>query len=285
MKHLIRRSGAAALAIVVLLASQSALAAACILGECSSMTTEFRNLELRPKTIALLPARSTLVEQGVFNSEEKVSETAVLEASLAVMLEKQISSRGYEVRVLTLEEINTDPQLTALVNDTNTRYDEEYAKIVALKVSGVKYRRYSIGEPGRLLANYLGVDAVAIPRMQAEGSSGGAKFMKAAGMGGKGTQIHMDFGLVHARTGDLEAFFGAVKQGSMFGTSLKSILAKPDKFMASLAKVATKKMPKVGKALKPDKLKEEPNELVLYDPVDEEAVLDDLEGLLDGAED
>ena len=281
MSKFIRKSSMAALALFVLLASPAVFARACIFGECSAMTTEFRNLELRPKSIALLPAISTLVEAGVFSSEEKVGETAILEAALAVKLEKQISSRGYDVRVLTLDEINADPQLTALVNDANTRYEEEYSKIAAFKVSGVKYRRYSIGEQGRLLANYLGVDAIALPRMQAEGSSGGAKFLKAAGMGGKGTYIHMEFALVHARTGDVEAFFGAIKYGSMFGTSLKSILAKPDKFMAAVSKTATKKMPKVGKALKPNKLKEEPNELVLYDPIDEESVLADLEGLLD----
>ena len=91
----------------------------------------------------------------------------------------------------------------------------------------------------------------------------------------------MEFGLVHARTGDLEGFFGAIKYGSMFGTSLKKILAKPDKFMGDVAKTSIKKLPKAGQALDPEKLKETPNELVLYDPVDEDALLDDLEGLLD----
>lgn len=277
MNRRMRGNGATVFVIIALLASQTVFAGACLIGECSAMTAEFRNLELRPKTIALLPARSTLQERGMFTSEDKVGETAMLEAALEVQLEKQISSRGYDVRVLTLEDINADPQLTTLVNDANTRYDEEYAKIVALKVSGVKYRRYSIGVQGRLLANYLGVDAVAFPRMQAVGKSSAAMVIGSTG----GSQIHMEFGLVHARTGDIEAFFGAVNSGGLFGKSLKSILTKPDKHMDKIAKTATKKMPKVGAALKPEKLKGEFGELVLYDEVDEEAVLDDLEGLLD----
>ena len=81
MSRFIRKGSAAALTVFVLLASQSVFGSACILGECSAMTTEFRNLELRPKSIALLPAILTLVEKGVFNSKEKVGETAILEAA------------------------------------------------------------------------------------------------------------------------------------------------------------------------------------------------------------
>lgn len=68
----------------------------------------------------------------------------------------------------------------------------------------------------------------------------------------------------------------------MFGKSMSSILKKLDKHMKKIAEIATKKMPKVGKALKPKTLDEdkEVGELVLYDPVDENAVFDDLEDLL-----
>lgn len=274
---------AAALSAIVLLASQSAVASVCIWGECSAMTTEFRTLELRPTTIALLPARSSLTENGVFNSESRVGETIELEDFLAVALEKEMSARGYAVRRLTIEAIAEDQQLASLVAAANARYDEEYATIVAFKVSGVKYRRYSVGEESRLLANYLGVDAVAFPRMQIIGASSGSKWMGNLGIkqeenGG----IYMEFGLVHARTGDIEAFFGGVR-GSVGSLSYKKILKKAEKYMSNIAATATKKMPEVGTALKPEKLEEgeEIRELVLYDPIDESEVLDDLEGLLD----
>ena len=51
--------------------------------------------------------------------------------------------------------------------------------------------------------------------------------------------------------------------------------------MKDIASTATKKMPKVDEALKLEKLDEDARELVLYDPADEEEVLDDLDGLLD----
>ena len=282
MNKRMQKSIAAAIALTALLASQFVLAEVCIIGECSAMTPEFRSAELRPASIAILPARSTLTEDGVFNSESKVGETYELEKHLAISLEQQMASRGYEVRSLSIDEITEDQQLASLVNAANQRYDEEYATIVAFKVSGVKYRRYSVGEESRMLANYLGVDAVAFPRMQIKGASSGSKWMSNLGIKqGSQAGINMEFGLVHARTVDVEAFYGGVIGG--FGNpSFKKILKKAEKYMEKVSKVATKKMPKVGDVLKPEKLKnkEERRELVLYDPVDEEAVLEDLEDLL-----
>jgi hypothetical protein len=280
----IRSSGWAAGAVLMLLSSQTAFAGVCLWGECSEMTNEFRSMELRPKSIALLPARSTLTENGTFNSENRVGETAGLEDALANSLEKEISGHGYTIRRLTFDEIGQDQQLSTLLNAANQRYDEEYATIVAFKVKGVRYRRYSVGEEGRLLAKYLGVDAVAFPRMQIVGSSSGAKWM--AGLGateGQAGGINMEFGLVHARTGDIEALFGGVSKsstGPMGGVSFKKILKKGDKYMQDIAETATKKLPDFDEVLKPQKLDEEATELVLYDEVDEEAVLDDMDELL-----
>ena len=56
---------------------------------------------------------------------------------------------------------------------------------------------------------------------------------------------------------------------------------KGEKYMKDIAETSVKKLPKYGKELKPEKLDENAEALVLYDPVDEEDVLGDLEGLLD----
>lgn len=267
-----------ALSLTLLLMSQAAHAGVCLMGECNAMTTEFRNLELRPKSIALLPAHSSLKQKGVFSSDDLVGETAILEKSLGDALEKRISALGYEVRRVTLEQVQEDAKLATLVNNANQRYDEEYSKIIVFKLSGVKYRRYSVGEQARLLATYLGVDAIAYPRMQAVGATGAGIMFSPTG----GGQINMEFGLTHVRTGDIEAFFGAINTGGLFGKSISSILEKPDKHMQKIAKTATKRMPKVGAALRPQKLKHDQiRELQLFDVVDEELIIDDLEGLLD----
>lgn len=280
----IRYSLKAAGLMLVLLGSQSAHAGICWWGECSEMTNEFRSLELRPETIALLPARTSLTEGGVFKSENKVGETAGLEDALGNYLEKEMTKRGYTVRRLTFDEIGADPQLAELLNAANQRYDEEYATISTFKVDDVKNRRYSIGEHGRRLANYLGVDALAFPRMQIVAASSGSKFLQVIGASNdKQGGINMEFVLVHARTGDIEALFGAVSKSgtSTFGgISLKKILKKADKYMKKIAATATKKMPKIDKALKLVKLDEDAKELVLYDAVDEESVLEGLDDLL-----
>lgn len=280
----IRYSLKAAGLMLVLLGSQSAHAGICWWGECSDMTNEFRSLELRPETIALLPARTSLTEGGIFKSENKVGETAGLEDALGNYLEKEMTKRGYTVRRLTFDEIGADPQLAELLNAANQRYDEEYATISTFKVDDVKNRRYSIGEHGRRLANYLGVDALAFPRMQIVAASSGSKFLQVIGASDdKQGGINMEFVLVHARTGDVEALFGAVSKSgtSTFGgISLKKILKKADKYMKKIAATATKKMPKIDKALKLVKLDEDAKELVLYDAVDEESVLEGLDDLL-----
>ncbi len=280
----IRYSLKAAGLMLVLLGSQSAHAGICWWGECSEMTNEFRSLELRPETIALLPARTSLTEGGVFKSENKVGETAGLEDALGNYLEKEMTKRGYTVRRLTFDEIGADPQLAELLNAANQRYDEEYATISTFKVDDVKNRRYSIGEHGRRLANYLGVDALAFPRMQIVAASSGSKFLQVIGASDdKQGGINMEFVLVHARTGDVEALFGAVSKSgtSTFGgISLKKILKKADKYMKKIAATATKKMPNIDKALKLVKLDEDAKELVLYDAVDEESVLEGLDDLL-----
>lgn len=286
MTGVLRGGLLAAVALLMFLGSSSADAGVCMWGECSDMTNEFRTLELRPQSIALLPARTSLTEDGVFGNEDKVGETAGLEDTLGNYLEKEMLERGYTVRRLTFDEIGADPQLAELLNAANERYDEEYASIVAFKVKDVRNRRYSTGEEGRRLANYLGVDAVAFPRMQIVGSSSGSKFLQVVGASDdKQGGINMEFAVVHARTGDVEGFFGAVSKsstGTFGGISLKKILKKQDKYMKDIAKTATKKMPKVDKALKPEKLDEDARQVVYYDEIKEEDVLDDLDELLDG---
>lgn len=285
MMRQLRRILLAAGTVLTVFGSQPALAGICWWGECSEMTNEFRSLELRPRTIALLPARSSLTEDGLFSKENRVGETAGLEEALARNLEMQMTNRGYQVRRVTFDEINADAKLAELMNAANQRYDEEYATIVAFKVHDLKNRRYSIGEHGRRLTSYMKVDAVAFPRMQIVGSSSTSKLLQVAGAtDDKSGGINMEFALVHARTGDIEAFFGAVSKsatGTFGGVSLKKILKKSDKYMEDIAKTATKKMPRVEVALPPERLDEDARKLVLYDKTDEKQVLEGLDELLD----
>ena len=248
----------------------------CLLGECNAMTTEFRDLTLRPKRIAVLPAHATLHQKKVLSTDEMVAQARPLEDALGLDLKKQIERQGYEVRLLTEAELDADAQLSDFVVQANKRYDAELDRMVASNLKGVKYRRYSIGEEGRLLANYLDVDAVAFARLDAIGASGGQRLI---GFGNQG-QIHLGVSIVHARTGDIEAFFGA-NNTPAFGKSIDGFTKNPPKTTGKISKTAFKKLPKVAKALDAEKLDQnEIRPLQLYDQEDEESLIDDLEELL-----
>ena len=249
----------------------------CFIGECNAMTTEFRDLTLRPASIALLQPQAMLHQKKVLSTEEMVAEARPLEEALAADLVSGFKKLGYEVRLLGDADLEADPELTALVLQANRRYDEELDNMVASELKGVKYRRYSVGTEARLLANYLGVDAVAFARLDAVGASGGQQLI---GFGNQG-QIHLGVSIAHARTGDIEAFFGG-NNTPMFGKSISSIIEKPKKVTAKVTKTAFKKMPAVAKALKPEKLEAEKIRTAqLYDADEESDVIGDLESLLE----
>ena len=193
-----------------------------------------------------------------------------------VKLKKQLEQQGYRVWLLSEADLDSDAQLSALVVQANKRYDDELDRMVASNLKGVKYRRYSLGEEARVLANYLDVDAVAFARLEAVGASGGQRLI---GFGNQG-QIHLGVSIAHARTGDIEAFFGG-NNTPTFGKSVEGIVKKPEKTTGKIAKTAFKKLPGVAEALKPEKLdEEEVRPVQLYDREDEETLLEDLEEML-----
>lgn len=281
---MIRINGTRPLALVILGILLAPLAASaqtehqlCFVGECNAMTTEFRDLTLRPATIALLQPQAVLHQKNVLSTEEMVAEARPLEEALAADLVSGFEKLGYEVRLLGDVELEADPELAALVLQANRRYDEELDNMVASELKGVKYRRYSVGTEARVLANYLEVDAVAFARLEAVGASGGQQLI---GFGNQG-QIHLGVSIAHARTGDIEAFFGG-NNTPMFGKSISSIIEKPNKVTAKVTKTAFKKMPAVAKALKPEKLEAEKIRTAqLYDADEESDVIGDLESLLE----
>jgi hypothetical protein len=249
----------------------------CFVGECNAMTTEFRDLTLRPATIALLPPQVTLHEKKVLSTDERVSEARALEEALATDIVGNLERLGYEVVLLGDAELESDAELAALVLQANRRYDEELDRMVASELKGVKYRRYTVGAEARVLANYLQVDALAFARLEAVGASGGQQLI---GFGNQG-QIHLGMSLAHARTGDIEAFFGG-NNTPLFGKSISSIVKKPEKVTEKVTKTAFKKMPKAMQALAPEKLDAgEVRTVQLYDPDAEADIIDDLESMLE----
>ena len=239
------------------------------------MTPEFRTAVTRPMSVVLLPPQAQLIKKKVVMTEQMVEESEALEKSVATHIKQGLTKKGYNVRALTVDEINADPELQELVRQTNRRYEEEWRKMVR-KPSKVKERRYNAGHEARLLAAKLGADGIAFARVQAVGATGGQVAM--ALLLGVGTMgyARLDISVVNGITGDVEAYLYYTMQ-----TSFKKLTTKPAKTMRKLTTKVLRKYPASGEVL-------EAKGTTLKEPAKEakrdEAVLTELEALL-GSED
>src|SRR5438045_1906180 len=85
-------------------------------------TKEFEAGDTRPKTIAFLPPHATLVKRKVIKAEEQIEEGAELSKFLAASVKNEFAKQGYQVRMLTPDEVNANRDLQALVLDVDRRY-------------------------------------------------------------------------------------------------------------------------------------------------------------------
>jgi hypothetical protein len=213
-------------AALVLLTARSALAE-------MHATAEFAAGTTRPVTIALLPAHVDLVKQRMIRREAEVEEAGMLEGYLTDAVASGLEAKGYRVRVVTADAINADLQLQTLVVESNRRFDELLGNVSARLRKQIETRRYHAGETLMLLANKLGVDAIAFVRMQTIAAAKGVQVMN---MGMGGTQTMMSVSLVDGNTTDIEAYvtLPIMRRGKVFG-GYEDIMKNPDEEMAKLA--------------------------------------------------
>jgi len=229
-------------------------------------TAEFESGESRPVTVALLPAHVAMSRQRLIRQEAEVEESGVLEVHLTTAVAAGLVEKGYSVSVLTVDEINADPGLQSLVVEADRRFDELLGNVSRRLRKQIESRRYHAGDTITLLANRLGVDALAFTRMQVIVPAAGVRALN-FGMGGETTM--MSVSLVDETTTDIEAYvtLPVLRRGSMFG-GYEEIMGNPDEEMGNYA----------GATLE-DLLEADPSARV--ETSDEEEVLQDLESLLD----
>ncbi len=227
-------------------------------------TEEFESGETRPVTIALLPAQVELVKQRMIRREAQVEEAGELEAYLTSAVATELAGKNYNVIEVTAAEINADPELQELAIEANRRFDELLGNVSRRLRKQIESRRYHAGDSVTLLANRLGVDAIAFVRMQLIANAKGVQIMN---MGMGGAQTMMSVSLVDRNTTDIEAYvtLPIMRRGKMFG-GYEDVMNNPDEEMARFARATI-------------------NDLVEADPsarvaVSDDAVLDDLESLL-----
>jgi hypothetical protein len=247
--------------------SSSAFALFCVSAARAEMhaTEEFESGETRPVSVAVLPAQVDLVKQRMIRSEVQVEEAGELEAHLSRAVAVQLGARQYEVELVTAEQINSDSQLQALVVEANRRYDEVLGTMARRLRKNIESRNFNTGDTATLLANRLGVDAIAFVRMDLVANAKGVQVLN---MGMGGAQTMMSVSLVDGTTSDVEAYvtLPIMRRGKMFG-GYEDVMNDPDAEMANYAA-----------ATLDDLLEADPE--LRAEPVDE-SVLADLDALLE----
>ncbi|HEY8518962.1 MAG TPA: hypothetical protein VIN61_02685 [Gammaproteobacteria bacterium] len=243
-------------ALGLLLASGSA-------GAAMRATDEFREGTTRPLKVALLPVHATVVKAKVIETENLVEESTELGRLLAAEIDELMRAGGYQVEVIDADRVNVDPRLQEYVVDANRRYDELLGQV---RPNRIKRRLYNAGDEARVLADYLGVDAIAFTRLQVVAATGGrtavALLVGIGSMGGASANL----ALVDGDTGDLEAWFVS----TYVGASAKSIEENPQGEMAQIAASMLAKLPGADPTLR-----------VEEEPESDEDVLSGVEALLE----
>jgi hypothetical protein len=166
-------------------------------------TAEFASGATRPRSIALLPVEASVSRARVADSEGLVDDSLVYGEDLNAQLKELMAAKGYEVKVVDADQINTDPVLQEHVVDANRAFDDIMSKY---KPKNLPKRMYNGGDSVRLLADHLDVDAVAFTSLNMTITMAG-KAIVAALIGGSQAGTFGNMALVDGSTGDLEAMF------------------------------------------------------------------------------
>ena len=204
-------------------------------------TEEFESGATRPVTIAFLPAHVELVKQRMIRREAQVEEAGALESHLSLAIASEFMARGYDVRILSADAINTDSRLQELVVDADRRYGEMLTNVSARFKKKVAERRYNAGDSMKLLAAHLGVDAIGFVRMQLVAAGKGVQVMN---MGMGGTQTMLSVSVIDGTTSDIEAYITLpiLRRGKMFG-GYEDVMKDPDVEMARFASATLDDLP------------------------------------------
>jgi hypothetical protein len=201
-------------------------------------TKEFEAGDTRPKTIAFLPPHATLVKRKVIKAEEQIEEGAELSKFLATSVRNEFAKQGYEVRMLTPDEVNANGELQELVLDVDRRYTELINQVRLKLPKQIAARRYQAGDEMRVLASKLGVDAIGFADLVMIASAPGALFLS-----GSGTQQMLTVSVIDGGTATIEAYFvpPVLRRGAF--TGYEAVMADPAGKIGEMASMTLKELP------------------------------------------
>ena len=238
-----RNSFAVLMGMFLLFVSMSA--SAIFVGQ-EIMTPEFARTEYRPMSMVIIPPHAAVSKTTAFKSHQLIEQGGVIEDAALVACEDILGKLGYQIRMLTVDEVNADPDLQLMVRNVNKRYDEDFLQKITLpfkrQLQHIRSRRFKMGDEARILAARLSVDAIVVARIQVAAASRGTSVMSLGTSG----QAEMSVGIIAGDNGDLEAFF----TGAQLGLSAKKIEKKPLQTMTKLFGKVLKDYPTADELVK-----------------------------------
>jgi len=206
-------------------------------GARGAMTDGFRTMKSRPMIVAVLPARAEFIRARAVVTEDMRGECAALEREAAVAVRTNLEMLGYQVRLLTTQDLEKDGSLRELVGAVNGRFGTEWKSIVR-GTDTVKQGRAAAGDDAARLAAHLGVQGLAVARVVAvtQGDGDGkASPLAPGGAAAAGTASYgrLDVGILSGKAGRIEAFFTGME-----GASLGQLTGRPAKVMGRAAEEA-----------------------------------------------
>ena len=89
------------------LLSVSVTASAIYIGQ-EIMTPEFARAEYRPVSMVMIPPRAAISKDAAFSSHQLIEQGGVIEDAVLAACKDIFSKLGYEIRILTVDEVNAD---------------------------------------------------------------------------------------------------------------------------------------------------------------------------------
>jgi hypothetical protein len=232
-------------------------------------TEEFKAGATRPRSIAFLPPHAMLIKRKIVQSEQQIEEGLEFSTFLAASVARVFEAQGYEVKMLTPDQINSDPALQELVLDADRRYSEMLTQVRTKLPRQIGKRRYEAGDEMRTLAAKLGVDAIGFADLTMVSSAAGASAVSIlVGFGSSGTQTMLSVSVIDGDTANIEAYFvpPALRRGTIAGYD--AIMADPAGKIGQIADLTLRDLPPADPTVR------------AVDESDDE-VLEDVESLLE----
>ena len=169
-------------------------------------TVEFANGTTRPKSVALMPVDTTVNRAKVVDTDSLVDQGLRYGSMFNERVKALLESKGYAVEVVDTNRINSDPQLQEYLVEATRGFKDMMTKYKPKKLES---RIYNAGPSAKLLAQKLGVDALAFSTMNIT-ITGAGKAIVSGLFGGTTSGANANLEVVNGKTGDLEATFIAI---------------------------------------------------------------------------